>query len=260
MRKNKLKEILAQSGTVTTGWLHIPNTWSAELMANAGWDAVTVDMQHGLHNMETAMQMMQAISTTDTVPLARCNWNEPGPIMRLLDSGAYGIICPMINTKVECEKFVGACLYPPMGYRSFGPTRQRIYAGLDYGNHANEETLVLAMIETKEAVENIDAICSVKGLDGIFVGSGDLKLSLTGKAGHGTTSTLFDEAIDKILASCQKHQIIPGIWCSSVEMAKVQQAKGYRFIALKSDSMMLNEYARKLAGALNKEVKSNTTL
>ncbi|MEM1119400.1 MAG: aldolase/citrate lyase family protein, partial [Bacteroidota bacterium] len=178
--------------------------------------------------------------------------------MRLLDSGAYGMICPMINTKKECEKFVGACLYPPMGYRSFGPTRQRIYAGLDYGNHANEETLILAMIETKEAVENIDEIASVEGLDGIFVGSGDLKLSLTGKAGHGNTSDLFDEAIGKILASCERHNIVPGIWCSSVEMAKQQQAKGYRFIALKSDSMMLNEYAIKLAEDLNREVKSET--
>jgi len=257
MRKNKLKKILSQGGIVTTGWLHIPNTWSAELMANAGWDAVTVDMQHGLHSIETAMQMMQAISTTEAVPLARCNWNEPGSIMRLLDSGAYGIICPMINTRAECEQFVGACLYPPMGYRSFGPTRQRIYAGLDYGNHANEETLVMAMVETKEAVENIDAITSVKGLDGVFVGSGDLKLSLTGKAGHGSTSTLFDDAIDKILASCQKNNIIPGIWCASIEAAQTQQAKGYRFIALKSDSMILNDYAKKLAAELKASVNGN---
>ena len=101
MRKNKVKEILKSGGTVISGWLHIPNTWTAEVMANAGYDTVAVDMQHGLMNIETAMQMMQVIGTTDAIPLARCNWNEPGSIMKLLDSGAYGIICPMVNTKEE---------------------------------------------------------------------------------------------------------------------------------------------------------------
>ncbi|MFT4665677.1 MAG: 4-hydroxy-2-oxoheptanedioate aldolase [Polaribacter sp.] len=250
MRKNKLKEIWASNGTALLGWLHIPNTWTAELMANAGWDAVTVDMQHGLHNIETAIQMMQAISTTETVPLARVNWNEPGSIMRLLDGGAYGIICPMINSGEECKQFVGACRYPPLGYRSFGPTRARIYSGLDYGDHANEEMLAIAMVETKEAVENIDDICSVKGLDGIFVGSGDLRLSLTGSAKQTTNTQLFDEAIDTILAACKKYKVLPGIWCATVADAQKQKNKGFRFIALKSDSMMLNEIARQQASDL----------
>ncbi len=250
MRKNKLKEIWQSGGTVINGWLHIPNTWTAELMANAGWDCITVDMQHGLHNIETAMQMMQAISTTEAVPLARCNWNEPGEIMRLLDSGAYGIICPMINTKKDCEKFVGACRYPPKGYRSFGPTRQRIYAGADYGEHANKETLAFAMIETEEAVENIDSINSVEALDGVFIGSGDLKLSYTGKATHAVESDAFENAIKTIIKSCIEYGIIPGIWCATIEDAKKRKEQGFKFIALKSDSMMLNDYARNLTGAL----------
>lgn len=247
MRKNKLKQIWKNGGTVTSGWLHIPNTWTAELMANAGWDAVTVDMQHGLHSIETAIQMMQAISTTDTVPLARCNWNEPGGIMRLLDGGAYGIICPMINSGEECKAFVGACRYPPLGYRSFGPTRGRVYGGADYGDHANDEILTIAMIESKEAVENIDAILSVESLDAIFIGSGDLKLSLTGKSGHGNNPQIFQDAVQTILASCKKHNIIPGIWCATVKDAHQMMEKGFQFIALKSDSMMLNEYAKQLA-------------
>lgn len=252
MRKNHIKARLLADETIINGWLHIPNTWSAELMANAGWDSVTVDMQHGLHSMETAIQMMQAISTTDTIPMARCNWNEPGSIMRLLDGGAYGMICPMINNRKECETFVGACRYPPIGYRSFGPTRARVYGGSDYGNHANEEILTLAMIETKEAVENLDAILTVEGLDGIFVGSGDLRLSYTGRTGHGVQSPLFDEAMKKILTSCAKHNKIPGIWCATVADAEQKMEQGYRFITLKSDSMMLNEYARQLV----KELKS----
>ncbi len=250
MRKNKLKEIWQQGETVLCGWLHIPNTWSAEVMANAGWDAVTVDMQHGLHNIETAMQMMQVIGTTDTVPMARANWNEPGGIMKLLDSGAYGIICPMINNRAECEAFVGACRYPPIGYRSFGPTRGRIYGGADYGDHANDEILTIAMIETKEAVENIDEILSVQNLDAIFIGSGDLKLSLTGKAGHGNNPQIFEDAVNAILEGCKKHNVVPGIWCASVEASQQMIEKGFRFIALKSDSMMLSEYAKKLVSAL----------
>ncbi|MEM9932613.1 MAG: aldolase/citrate lyase family protein [Bacteroidota bacterium] len=250
MRKNHLRNILEKGKTIYNGWLHIPNTWTAELMAHAGWDSLTIDMQHGLHSIETAIQMLQAISTTDTIPLARVNWNEAGSIMRLLDGGAYGIICPMVNTKSDCEAFVGACRYPPLGYRSFGPTRARVYAGADYGAYANEEILCFAMVETKEAVENLDEICSVKGLDGIFVGSGDLKLSYTGKTGHGHHPQEFDAAIQAILASCVKHHLIPGIWSATVEAAQEMKEKGFRFIALKSDSMMLNEYTTTIVGKL----------
>ena len=257
MRKNKLKELLKRRESVAyCGWLHIPNTWTAEVMANIGWDAVTVDMQHGLHNIETAIQMLQAISTTETVPLARVNWNEPGGIMRLLDGGAYGIICPMINTKKECEAFVGACKYPPQGYRSFGPTRARVYGGLDYGEYANDEVMTIAMVETVEAVKNIDAICSVEGLDMIFIGSGDLRLSLTGKASKAEDSKVFDEAVDVILKSCQEHGRIAGIWSPSVQEAQSMKQKGFRFIALKSDSMMLSEYAKQQFNELQKISKS----
>jgi len=250
MKKNKIKQSLKNGETIFCGWLHIPNTWSAEIMANAGWDCLTVDMQHGLQNIETAMQMMQAISTTETVPLARANWNDPGTLMRLLDMGACGIICPMINTVEQCEQFVQACLYPPLGYRSFGPTRQRIYSGQYYGEHANEETLILAMIETKEAVENIEAIASINNLDGIFVGSGDLRLSLTGTNKITADNDIFDHAINQILDTCKTQNIVPGIWVPNVEQAKIMIQKGFQFIALQSDSMMLTNVANQLSKQL----------
>jgi len=243
MRKNKLKTIVNSGDPIYCGWLHIPNTWTAEIMTNIGWDCLTVDMQHGLHSMETAIQMFQAISTTKTIPLARVNWNQPGDIMRLLDGGAYGIICPMINTKEECTAFVGACRYPPLGYRSYGPTRARVYGGLDYGDYANEEIMTIAMVETAEAVENIDDICAVATLNGIFIGSGDLRLSLTGSALKTKDSKAFDDAVNKILQSCKKHGVMAGIWCSTTEDATIMITKGFQFIALKSDSMMLTEFA-----------------
>ncbi|MEJ7740239.1 MAG: aldolase/citrate lyase family protein [Chitinophagaceae bacterium] len=250
MKKNKLKEVLNNGGTVSNGWLHIPNSWTAEVMAHAGWNSITVDMQHGLMGIETAIQMMQAISTSDAVPMARVPWNDPGQIMRLLDGGAYAIICPMINSAADCENFVRACKYPPEGIRSFGPTRARVYAGMDYADYANEEIMTFAMIETKESMDNIGEILSVKGLDAVFVGSGDLKLSLTGKAGHSTNSPLFDDAIDKILSFCAKHQVIPGIWCANIEDAKKMRDMGFRFIAVKSDSMMLTESAKQIVNTL----------
>jgi 4-hydroxy-2-oxoheptanedioate aldolase len=250
MRLNKLKEIWQSGGTVLNGWLHIPSSWSAELMAHAGWDSVTVDMQHGLHSMETAIQLLQAISTTDAVPLARVNWNEPGSIMRLLDGGAYGIICPMINNAAECRAFVGACRYPPEGYRSYGPTRARVYAGTGYDQYANRELLTIAMVETKEAVANIDEIAEVEGLDAIFVGSGDLRLSLTGTISPENGNAQMDEALSAILTGCRKHNLVPGIFSTSVEDAAAMSRRGFRFITLKSDSMILSEYATRLVGDL----------
>lgn len=237
------------------GWLHIPNTWTAEVMANAGWDGVTVDMQHGLHSIETAIQMMQAISTTETVPIARSNWNTPGEIMRLLDGGAYGIICPMINTKEECQSFVGACKYPPLGYRSFGPTRARVYGGLDYAEHANDEILTLAMVETVKAVENIKGICETKGLDGIFIGSGDLKLSIKATEKENVDA-LFDQAVNTILKECQQNNLVAGVWCATIEDAKKMVDKGFKFIALKSDSMMLTQYAKEQTTTLKNILKN----
>ena len=183
MRKNKAKEIIKAGKAVINGWLQIPSTVSAETMAQQGWDTLTIDMQHGLVDYTNAMPMMQVISATEIVPMARVNWNEPGQIMKILDAGCYGIICPMVSNRNEAERFVQACRYPPDGYRSFGPMRGLIYGGADYADHANNEILKMAMIETKEALENLDAIMSTPGLDGIYIGPADLSLAIGEKPG-----------------------------------------------------------------------------
>ena len=252
MKANKLRKIWADGGVVVNGWLHIPSMWSAELMAHAGWDSILVDLQHGMHGIETVIQMMQAISTTDTVPLARVNWNEPGSIMRLLDAGAYGIICPMVNTREECEAFVGACRYPPPGYRSLGPTRARVVMGADYAEHANDEILTIAMVETKEALDNLEEIASVDGLDMIFVGTGDLRLSLTGKIGFDSDDSQVEAALDRILAACEKNNLIAGLFTASSEYAAQMIKRGFRFVTVKTDTMILSEYAKKLVADTRK--------
>ena len=137
MRENKIKKMMNEGKPVINGWLQIPSTVSAEAMAHQGWDSLTIDMQHGLVDYTNALPMLQTISTTDVTPLARVNWNEPGQIMKILDAGCYGIICPMVSNKEEAERFVQACMYPPHGYRSFGPVRGLIYGGSDYAKHAS---------------------------------------------------------------------------------------------------------------------------
>src|SRR5919108_4380709 len=170
MRANNLRQIFAGGGTVLNGWLAIANSYSAEMMAHQGWDSVTIDMQHGPVDFQAAVGMLQAISTTPAVPMVRVPHNEPILTLKLLDAGAYGVICPMINSKAQAEALVEACRYPPRGSRSFGPNRAVLYGGADYWRHANEEILLFAMVETREALENLEAIVSVDGLDGIYVG------------------------------------------------------------------------------------------
>ena len=189
MKKNKIKKMMAEGKPIINGWLQIPSSFSAEVMANQGWDSLTIDMQHGVIDYPNALQMLQAISTTETTPLARVNWNEPGQIMKILDAGCYGIICPMVSNKEEAERFVQACMYPPRGYRSFGPVRGLIYGGADYADHANDEILKLAMIETKESLDILDEIMSTDGVDGIYIGPADLSLAIGEKPG-------FDRAED----------------------------------------------------------------
>jgi len=254
MRKNLLLEKWASGKAITNGWLHIPSSWSAELMAHAGWDSITVDMQHGFHSIESVLHMLQAINTTDTVPIVRVNWNDEGIIMRVLDAGAYGVICPMVNTREECEAFVGAVRYPPLGYRSLGPTRARVVAGLDYGKHANDEILAIAMVETKEALENVEEIASVPGLSGIFVGAGDLRFSMKGEIGFDGDDEEFTQAIDRILAACQANDIVAGIFTASSEYANKMIERGFRWLTVKSDSMILGEYAKQLVSEVNVDI------
>ena len=178
MRKNKIKEMMKDGKPVINGWLSIPSTVSTEAMAHQGWDSLTIDVQHGLVDYTNVLPMLQTISSTNVTPLTRVNWNEPGQIMKLLDAGSYGVICPMVSNKEQAENFVQACMYPPNGYRSFGPIRGLIYGGSDYAKHADNEMLKFAMIETKEALDKLNEIMSVKGLDGIYIGPADLSLSL----------------------------------------------------------------------------------
>ena len=164
---NRLRETWNTGKPALNGWLAIPSTFSAEIMSHQNFDSITIDLQHGLTDYSIAVPMMQAMSASDATMLCRVPWLEAGIIMKLLDAGAMGIICPMINSREEAEEFVGATLYSPKGYRSSGPVRANIIHP-DYHNSANDQIISLAMIETEQAVENAEAICSTPGLTGIY--------------------------------------------------------------------------------------------
>ena len=244
MRENTIRTIWQKGDAVLNGWLTIPGIWTAELMSHQGYDSMTVDMQHGLIGYDVAMPMLMAISTTPVIPIARAPWNEPGSIMKLLDAGAMGIICPMINSRAEAEAFVGACRYAPQGYRSAGPTRVNVYAGSDYLQHANTSIVTLAMIETAQALKNVDEIMSTPGLDGIYVGPTDLAISLGIPPGGPLTEPRLDEAINTILAAAHKHGIVPGIHTSAQADSIRVIERGFKFVTVCSDTSMLAEAAR----------------
>ena len=237
MRKNKLKELFKAGKPIINSWLAVPSSFSAEVMANQGWDSVTIDMQHGLIDYPSAVNMLQAISTTNTTPLARVNWNEPGQIMKILDAGSYGVICPMVSNREEAEKFVQACQYPPNGYRSFGPIRANIYGGSDYSKHADREILKLAMIETKEALEKLDEILDTENLDGIYVGPADLSLAVGEEPGFDKpeNSKAYSEIL-RILEAAKKRNLFTGIHNGTPEYAKKMIDKGFSLVTVGSDS------------------------
>ena len=237
MRKNKLKELFKAGKPIMNSWLAVPSSFSAEVMANQGWDSITIDMQHGLIDYSNAISMLQAISTTDTTPLARVNWNEPGQIMKILDAGCYGVICPMVSNRKEAENFVQACQYPPNGYRSFGPVRANIYGGADYANHADNEILKLAMIETKESLEKLDEILDTPNLDGIYIGPADLSLSVGEEPGFDKpeNSKAFSE-ISRVLEAAKKRNLLAGIHNGTPEYAQKMIDKGFNLVTVGSDS------------------------
>jgi 4-hydroxy-2-oxoheptanedioate aldolase len=239
MRPNKLREIWRSGGAVVNGWLAIPNGFSAETMAHQGWDTLTVDMQHGVIDYQAMVGMLQAISTTNTEPVVRVPWLEPALLMKTLDAGAYNVICPMVNTREDAQKLVAWTHYAPRGTRSFGPVRAMLYGGPDYPQHADETIVRFAMIETAQAVENLDAILSVEGLDAVYIGPSDLSISLGCKPSFDELEPKAAQAVEHILERARAHGVVAGIHNGGPDAALARIAKGFQFVTISSDARLL---------------------
>jgi 4-hydroxy-2-oxoheptanedioate aldolase len=180
--------------------------------------------------------MLPAISTTDVTPLVRAAGNLPFQIMKILDAGAMGVIVPLVNTRAEAEMAVGACLYPPLGYRSFGPIRAALYGGQGYAAQANDEIACIAMIETREGVENLESIVTTPHLGGVYIGPNDLALSLGMPARGDTEEPLHMQTVGTILNTCKRHKVPVGIHTSSLEWSRRRLEAGFDFVTIGSDA------------------------
>jgi len=241
MRENAIKARIAAGEPVLNAWCSIASSHVAEAIAHQGVDSVTVDLQHGAIDFAAAFEMLQGISTSPAVPLARVPWNEPSIMSKVLDAGAYGIICPMVETPAEAEAFVAACRYPPEGSRSYGPNRVSFYAGSDYARHANQEILLLAQIETRRAVENVNAILAVPGLDGIYIGPGDLSLSYGAPPSMAPTDPVVSKAIDDVRERTRAAGLIAAVHTDGAATARRRFSEGFQFCSLPTDVRLLIE-------------------
>lgn len=234
MRTNTVKEKWARGEVTYGGWLSVPSSFSAEVMAHQGFDWVCIDMQHGVIDYQVALTMLQAIGSTATTPIVRVPWNEFGIIGKVLDAGAMGVIIPMVNSVEEAKAAVAACRYFPDGSRSFGPTRAAYYAGTDYFQGANHEVACIPMIETSRAVERLDEILAVPGIDAVYVGPADLSITL-GQQPRMDNEGAFEEARQKIAQACAARGITAGIHANA-QLAAKHASTGYRMITISGDA------------------------
>jgi 4-hydroxy-2-oxoheptanedioate aldolase len=258
MRPNRVRQVWEAGGAVVNGWCGIPSGFAAELMANMGWDSLVVDTQHGVVDYQMMVAMLTGISTTNVTPMVRVPWNDPAPIMKALDAGAYGIICPMVNSRAECERFIGACRYAPQGYRSSGPIRATLYGGPDYAAKANETILAMAMIETREALGRLDEILSTPGLDGVYVGPSDLSLTMGLPPGLDRNEDVMVSALRTIVQACKRHGIKAGVHTGSTAYAKRMIAEGFDFVTLLGDARLLSMAGQQVVNEMREGEKAPT--
>ena len=253
MIDNEIKLKWASGQPVINGWLSIANPFTAEILAAQQFDSLTVDMQHGVIEYRDAVLMFQAMRASGVVPVARVPWLEPGIIMKTLDAGALGLICPMVNNRRQAEELVSYAKYPPLGERSFGPTRANFSAGSDYVSEANEKIVCMAMVETAEAMNNLDEIVSTPGLDGVYIGPGDLTLSLS----KGQILPRFDSDDPEFVATLKRIQsaseeagIGAGLHCAGPDYAAKAIGWGFDLVTIGSDAKMLASAAAARTGRI----------
>lgn len=242
-----LREVWDRTEPNIGGWCTVPSIFSAELMGRAGYDWVCVDTQHGLIGHDQMGAMLAAISISGTPSIVRVSWNQPDHIMKALDAGAQGLIVPMVSSVDDARNAVAWSKYPPLGIRSWGPIR----ASLDVDDYSAEKgngrTVIIPMIETPGAMENLDEILSVEGVDGVFVGPADLALS------HGIAPTLnvtdatHEDMILRVAEACERHGLVAGIHCDTIETVHRWCRHGYRMFTVSSDAAFIRVAATNIA-------------
>lgn len=243
MRANQVRELIEGGGFAVNAWISCDSPYVAEVLSHAGYDAVTIDCQHGMFGLDRAVTLLQAVSAGPAMPMARCTHLDLAVIGKLLDAGAYGIICPSIDTAEQCRQLVSACRYPPLGRRSFGPARGLLYGGPDYTQHADVTVQVWAMVESQQALENLQDIVSVPGLDGVYVGPNDMALSLGVTPGISPVAPEVHDALSRVLAVAHAAGVAVGAYCGDAETAAALVRDGYDLVTPGNDVVLLREGA-----------------
>ena len=245
---DKVREAAAAGRAAIGSWIAIGEGIAAEAMGRAGFDFVALDGQHGGIDMRNLADTLRAVELGGTQTLVRVPWCEPDQIMRVLDLGAGGVIVPMVSTAEQARIAAQAVHYPPLGIRSFGPVRSYYSA-----DGSKPEPLCFVMIETAEAMQNLDAIAGTPGVHGLFVGPVDLALSL----GLGLSFEMSQEvldAVDDVVRVCAWQNLIPGCAAMSLDNARDLARRGMKFLPVGSDAGFLRQGAAEVA-ALAKEMR-----
>jgi 4-hydroxy-2-oxoheptanedioate aldolase len=253
MKTNYVRAKLKQGEASVGTWLTLPDPVAAQIMARSGFDWLTVELEHTPVTIDIAAQSFAIISATGAVPLARIPWNTGENIKRVLDTGAWGIVVPMVNTRAEAEAVVAAARYAPLGSRSIGGQLHAMNFGTDpatYYANANEHILVVVMAEHVQAVENIDDILSVPGIDAVFIGPNDLHASMGKAPCFESDDQEFVQAVDCILKAAGRHGVAAGMHVLDAAGAKRRMEEGFQFIAVASEAGMMASRACETLSAL----------
>ena len=240
---NPIRRAWAENRVAVNGWIASPAVITAQAMAAAQWDSLTVDLQHGTADYAALLSIFPVIEKAGIAPMVRVPWLDEGHVMRALDAGALGIIAPMIERPEDAARLVSACRYPPEGGRSFGPIRARYAWGNDYHQRANAEVLPLAMVETRGAVEALDEILAVPGLGGIYIGPADLSFSHGFPPGFDREEPEMLAIIMGILEKCQAADVHCCLHTMSPDYAAGMAGKGFSLVTIGSDVRFLEAAA-----------------
>jgi 2-keto-3-deoxy-L-rhamnonate aldolase RhmA len=250
IRDNWVKRRLASGKPTLGSWITIAHPTVAEVMAQAGFDWLVVDMEHGVIGVESVQTLIQAMSGTPTVPLVRVPWNDQVIIKQVLETGAQGLVIPQVRTAQEARDAVSACLYPPAGIRGIGCQRPAGFGAWfqEYLRGANAQILVVIQIEHIQAVKCLKEILAVKGIDAILIGSNDLSASM-GLLGEPNDPKVL-RVVDEIRATAQAAGVSPGIVASTPEDANKRISEGFRFVFIGQDVGLLSSACRDIAGRI----------
>ena len=253
MKTNSVRHRLKKGEATFGTWLTLPDPVAARLLATSGFDWITVELEHTATTFETAALSFAMIAAGGCVPLARVPVNSAENIKRVLDTGAWGVIVPMVNSRAEAAAAVAAARFPPLGRRSVGGQLNAANFDADqatYRQRANEEILVVVMIEHVDAVADAEAIITTPGIDAIFIGPNDLLNSLGQMPSFESEAPEFVAAVNRVRDLCQRHRVPVGIHVISPEAAKQRVAEGFQFIALGSDAGFMLGKAHEITSAL----------